>query len=61
MHINIIIHIDVRVLTCLTSGDANRRKQPLRAAQVWHPINSLHLKSVVGMGEQVHDGDVRVH
>lgn len=52
---------DVRVLTCLTSSDANRRKQPLCAAQIWHPIDSLHLKSVVGVGEQIHDGHISVH
>lgn len=51
----------VNTLTCLTSSDADCRKQPLRPAQVWHSIDSLHLKSVVGVGEQVHDGHISVH
>lgn len=58
---NINKHSEKWDLTCLTSSNANCCKKPLSAAQVRHPIHSLHFKSVVGMGKKVHDGHESVH
>lgn len=47
----------MKVLTSLTGGDADGGKESLRSAEVRDAVHGLHLEGVVGVREQLADGD----